>query len=81
MQSQIPPKFKAKKFKRRSLRECRTYTEKSTVIPPKYKAKKFKRRSYGDAELTPKNKRCSRKINDKEISVIPKGMRSFDVAS
>jgi hypothetical protein len=27
------------------------------------------------------NKRCSRKINGKEISVIPKGMRSFDVAS
>jgi hypothetical protein len=27
------------------------------------------------------NKRCSRKINGKEISAIPKGMKSFDVAS
>jgi hypothetical protein len=35
MQSQIPPKYKAKKFKKTFLRECRTYTEKSTVIPPK----------------------------------------------
>jgi hypothetical protein len=28
-----------------------------------------------------RNKRCSQKINDKEISVIPKGMQSLDVAS
>jgi hypothetical protein len=35
----------------------------------------------GCRTYTKKNKRWSRKINDKEISVIPKGMRSFDVAS
>jgi hypothetical protein len=38
-------------------RECRAYSEKSTLILPKYKAKKFKRRSLGNAEHTPKNKR------------------------
>jgi hypothetical protein len=43
--------------------------------------KKFKRRSLGNAELTPKNKRCSRKINSKEISVIPKAMKVVGDAS
>jgi hypothetical protein len=83
----VVPKGAHRKFSAQKSfpRECRAYSEKSTLIPlkykakrekstripPKYKAKKFKRRSLGNAELTPKNKRCSQKINDKEISVIP----------
>jgi hypothetical protein len=92
-------KFSAQKS---FLRECRAYSEKSTLIPPKYKAKREKstryhwnrrRRSSKDVPKgmqnlqrkvsadTPKNKRWSRKINDKEILVIPKGMKAMVVAS
>jgi hypothetical protein len=83
-------------------RECRAYSEKSTLISPKYKAKREnstryrrnrRRRSSKDVPKgmqnlqqkvsadTPKNKRWSRKINGKETSVIPKGMKAMVVAS
>jgi hypothetical protein len=42
MQSQILPKYKAKKL----LREA--YSEKSTLIPLKYKAKKLLREAYSE---------------------------------
>jgi hypothetical protein len=78
-------KFSAQKS---FLRECRAYSEKSTMIPPKYKAKRERstryrrnrrRRSSKDVPKgmqnlqrkvsadTPKNKRWSRKINDKRL--------------
>jgi hypothetical protein len=37
MQSQIPPKVKGEEVPKTFLRECRTYSEKSTLIPPKVK--------------------------------------------
>jgi hypothetical protein len=38
-------KFSAQKS---FLRECRAYSEKSTLIPPKYKAKKLLREAYSE---------------------------------
>jgi hypothetical protein len=44
------PKGAQRKFSTQKLfpRECRAYSEKSTLIPPKYKAKKLLREAYSE---------------------------------
>jgi hypothetical protein len=81
MLQKVVPKGAQRKFSAQKsfLRECRAKyrrnIRRSAKSQREYRrnssAKKFKRRSLGNAKLTPKNKRCSRKVNGKEISVIP----------